>query len=287
MSGSTFGTYQTCIGRDVQRTLSSQGIASAAKLDIVECVDRWEMLMELKGSVIVITGASSGLGYGMAEWFADRGASLGLCARRRPELQGDAVVSTSVDVRGLDALRAFAHDVSGQLGPIDLWVNNAAVLDPIAPQRELSVADLMSHLEVNVGGVLNGTRAFVEQLEADGHRGALVNITSGLAQRGRGGVTAYSVGKAGVDRMTEISAIEDGERLRMALAVSPGVVETPMQQALRDQNQDVLPDIEMFREMSATGAMNSPSWVARHIAEWVFGPTPPEQVIVRVPPETH
>ncbi|MGA7280486.1 MAG: SDR family oxidoreductase [Acidimicrobiia bacterium] len=241
--------------------------------------------VNLKGKVIVITGASSGLGAGMASWFLDHGARLGLCARRKPKLEGESVVSTSVDVRDLDALRLFAREVSGELGPVDLWINNAAVLDPLAPQRALTSSDLMDHLEVNVGGVLNGTKAFIEQLEADGHRGALVNITSGLAKRGRGGVSAYSAAKAGVDRLTEISAIEEGELLTMALAVSPGVIETPMQQELRRQDPDVLPDVEMFREMKESGTMNSPSWVASHIAEWVFGGEPPEQAIVRVPQE--
>lgn len=241
--------------------------------------------MDLKEKVIVITGASSGLGAGMATWFLDQGARLGLCARHKPKTSGDHVVSTAADVRDIDGLREFAREVSAALGPIDLWINNAAVLDPIAPQRGLTSSDLMAHLEINVGGVLNGTKAFIEQLEADGHRGALVNITSGLAKRGRGGVSAYSVAKAGVDRLTEISAIEEGDLLTMALAVSPGVIETPMQQELRRQSADVLPDVEMFREMREAGTMNSPSWVARHIAEWVFGGEVPEQAIVRIPQE--
>lgn len=253
-------------------------------LNILAAIDVGEHV-NLNGKVIVITGASSGLGAGMASWFLDNGARVGLCARHKPKLEGENVVSASADVRDLDALRFFARDVSAALGPIDLWINNAAVLDPIAPQRALRSSDLIDHLEVNVGGVLNGTKAFIEQLEADGHRGALVNITSGLAKRGRGGVSAYSAAKAGVDRLTEISAIEEGELLTMALAVSPGVIETPMQQELRRQDPDVLPDVEMFREMKESGAMNSPSWVASHIAEWVFGDETPEQAIVRVPQE--
>lgn len=242
-------------------------------------------MADLEGRVIVITGASSGLGAGMASWFSDQGASLGVCARRTPDLVGNDVVTRSVDVRDLEVLQSFAADVSRTLGPIDLWINNAAALRPISSQRELAISDLMAHLEVNVGGVLNGTRAFLGQLVADDHRGALVNISSGLAQKGRGGLSAYAAAKAGVDRLTEIAAIEEGDRLTMALAVSPGMVETPMQAVLREQDPEVLLDLDMFRQRKASGSMNSPAWVAGTIANWVFGPEPPVEVVLRVPQE--
>ncbi len=242
--------------------------------------------MSLEDKVVVITGASSGLGKGMAFWFAEQQASLGLCARREPDSPVSNSVTASVDVTDLAVLALFASEVGQRLGPIDLWVNNAAVLDPVTPQRDLDAEELAEHLAINVGGVLNGTKAFLDHLQAVGHRGALVNITSGLAQKGMAGLSAYSVAKAGVDRLTDVIAIEEPDLLTTALAVSPGVIETDMQRSLRQQSEEVLHDVEMFREYKAKGTMNSPAWVSQHIARWVFEDIAPTGTVMRVPPES-
>lgn len=222
----------------------------------------------------------------MASWFASQGAALGLCARHVPDAPHDRTVARSVDVTDRDAVENFAVEVSAKLGPIDLWINNAAVLEPIVPVRELDWSELEEHLAINVGGVLNGTRVFLGRLESDGHRGGLVNISSGLAQRGRAGLAAYSMAKAAVDRLTEVVAAEETDRLTMALALAPGVVETRMQETLRKQDEFVLKDVDLFRGFHEEGAMNSPAWVASYIANWVFGDLGPDGVVVRVPRES-
>lgn len=241
--------------------------------------------MNLEGTVIVITGASAGLGAGMARWFGERGAGLGLCARRVPEAPGERTVARSADVTDLGSLRRFTEAVGETLGPIDLWINNAAVLGPIVPQRDLDVGALLDHLEVNLGGVLNGTRAYIEHLGSFSHRGNLVNITSGLGQRGMAGASAYSAAKAGVDRLTETAALEETGVLERVLAVSPGVIETDMQRTLRAQDPEVLHDLEYFQAREAKGEFNSPGWVAEHIAGWIFGGVPNEGILARVPLE--
>ena len=240
--------------------------------------------MSVESKVVVITGASVGLGAGMADWFSDRGARLGLCARRVPDSPSSHTVARSVDVTDLDALCAFADEVGDNLGPIDLWINNAAVLGPITAQRDLEAKDLLEHLEVNLAGVLNGTRAYIRHLELAAHVGNLVNITSGLGQRGMAGVSAYSAAKAGVDRLTETVALEEPDLFDTVLAVSPGVIETDMQRTLRQQDPDVLHDLDFFKARKAEGNMNSPGWVAEHIADWVFGDLPNEGILARVPP---
>ncbi len=243
------------------------------------------MTTDLSGKVIVITGASAGLGRGMARWFASKGASLGLCARKKPEAPSPESVTASVDVTDLEALSAFSADVWEKLGPIDLWINNAAVVGPIIPQRDLEAAHLLEHLGINLAGVLNGTRAYIAHLEAAGSRGNLANITSGLGQRGMAGVSAYSAAKAGVDRLTETVALEEPDLLEVVLAVSPGMIETGMQEHLRKQDAAVLHDLEFFRSRSADGAMSTPGWVAEHIAGWVFGGVANEGILARVPLE--
>src|SRR4051812_23760706 len=92
----------------------------------------------LDGRVAVITGASRGLGAGLAARLAEHGLVLGLCARHEPVPPVDARAMTgAVDVTHAAELDAFAARVTEDLGPIDLWVNNAGVLEPMGPFRDL------------------------------------------------------------------------------------------------------------------------------------------------------
>ena len=151
--------------------------------------------------------------------------------------------------------------------------------------RDLEFDNLMEHLAVNVGGVLNGQNAFLGTLEEAGTRGTLVNISSGAAREGRPGWAAYCAGKAAVERITETVAQEEIDLLENALAVSPGLVDTDMQALIRTKGEDVQPNVEWFREQHRQGAMNSPAWVAQWIYKWHRGLETPQGIACRVPEE--
>ena len=140
--------------------------------------------MELEGRVAVVTGASRGLGAGLADAFAARGLQLGLCARNAPRLpNGAAGIARSVDVTDAARLEAFTAEVADALGPIDLWINNAGVLEPIAPLREVSVEAWRGHLDVNLTGVFLGSQCFVRHLHGRRGEGVLINVSSGAARK--------------------------------------------------------------------------------------------------------
>ena len=73
--------------------------------------------------------------------------------------------------------------------------------------------------------------------------------------------------------------------LDLVLAVSPGVIETDMQRTLRQQDEDILHDLEFFKARKNEDAMSSPGWVAEHIAGWFFENVPNEGILARVPQE--
>lgn len=120
------------------------------------------------GMVAVITGASRGLGAGMAQRLAQRGLRLGLCARAMPPRPAGtdpaAVVVAELDVTDPEAVDAFAATVVERLGPIGLWINNAGVLGPIGPLVEADPAEVARHLAVNVLGVVHGTRTYARHV---------------------------------------------------------------------------------------------------------------------------
>lgn len=220
----------------------------------------------------MVTGASRGIGQGMAAWFAQQGAALALCARHQPEAPAGVPAHTaSVDVTDAVAMRAFADAAAQRLGPPDLWINNAGVLEPVVPQRELTAAALAGHLAINVGGVLNGTQAYLAVLDAADRQGVLANISSGASLAGRAGWSAYCAGKAAVDRLTETVAEEETVRLRAAWSVAPGLVDTAMQELIRTMPEERFPSVGWFRDRKRNNAFNEPWWVAQTIAEWAFG----------------
>jgi NAD(P)-dependent dehydrogenase (short-subunit alcohol dehydrogenase family) len=244
--------------------------------------------MDLTGRVIVVTGASRGLGKGMAAWFAANGATVAGCARTEPDVPGDGLaLGAAVDVTDHDAVVAFGRQVAERCGPPDLWINNAGVLEPVVAQRALTGTDLARHLAINVGGVLNGTQAYLAVLDAHDRSGVLANISSGASLEGRAGWSAYCAGKAAVDRLTETVALEEPARLRAAWSVAPGLVDTAMQEMIRGFDEERFPSVQWFRERKANGAFNEPWWVAQHLAEWTFGGAEaPPSGFARIPEQT-
>ncbi len=240
--------------------------------------------VDVAGKVVVITGASRGLGAGMAAHLAAGGALLGLCARSEPSAPAGAL-SRAVDVTDAAALAAFTVEVADAFGPIDLWVGNAGVLEPIGPLRDADPAAFATNVTVNVAGVANGAIAYLRHRHAVGGGGALVNISSGAGGSPYRGWAAYCASKAAVDMLTRVIAAEETGSGTRVLAVAPGVVDTDMQALIRSTPADDFPDVERFNELRRTDSFNSPAWVAEQVVRVALGPDVPDDVVVRIPDE--
>lgn len=239
------------------------------------------------GKVAVVTGASGGLGAGMAARLADLGFSLGLCARRVPEPPSAARASVcrSVDVTDAQAMEAFADEVGRTLGPVDLWINNAGLLGPVAPARTADPDEVRDALLVNVVGVMYGSAAFARRSRHDWPpaRRVLVNIGSGASTSIYEGWSTYGATKAAVDHFSRVLAAEEPNLV--VHSVAPGVVDTPMQEQIRATLASDFPSLDRFVEIDRTGAWNSPAWIADHLAAIVAATLQPDSVTYRVPNE--
>jgi NAD(P)-dependent dehydrogenase (short-subunit alcohol dehydrogenase family) len=249
------------------------------------------------GKVAVITGASRGLGAGLAAHFATAGLHLGLCARHRPSLvaatrptaregrviSAEPPLRAAVDVTDPAALAAFADEVVARFGRIDLWVNNAGVLAPIGPLAEADPSEAAANIEINVTGVLHGSALFARHVRSRPGGGVLLNISSGAGTRPYAGWAAYGAAKAAVNQLTRVVALEEAGSGLRAYAVAPGVVDTDMQAATRRTPAADFPEVARFVRMAAEGAFNTPGWVADHLLALAFGPEHPAQVTVRIP----
>lgn len=140
--------------------------------------------------VVVVTGASAGVGRATAYEFARRGFDLGLISRNSEALQavkqevegvGVRAVACSVDVAVSDQLEAAADDIERQLGPIDVWVNNA-MLTVVSPVAELQAAEIKRVTEVTYLGTIHGTLCALRRMRQR-NRGTIVQVGSALAYR--------------------------------------------------------------------------------------------------------
>ncbi len=213
---------------------------------------------ELKGRTALVTGASRGIGADLARVFFEKGLNLGLCARGESVLaEGERVVVAHLDVRDEEAVEALAGRVVDRFGQIDLWINNAGVLAPIAPIREIGVDAFREHVDINLTGVFIGTRTFARHVRGREGGGVLINISSGAAWNGYSGWGPYCAGKGGLERLTDCIAIEEADAGLRAYAVAPGVVDTGMQEMIRGCTAEQFPEVERFRELKRDDAYNS------------------------------
>jgi len=161
-------------------------------------------------SVVVITGASAGVGRATARAFAAKGARIGLIARNREALEaaaaevesrgGKAVVAVA-DVADADAVERAAQAIEEALGPIDVWVNNAMV-SVLGPVKELTAEEFRRVTEVTYLGIVHGTLAALRRM-LPRDRGVIVQVGSTLAYRGIPLQAAYCAAKHAVQGFHE------------------------------------------------------------------------------------
>lgn len=161
--------------------------------------------MRIKNSVVVITGAASGIGRATALRFARRRTSLVLASRRVEALEslvaecaalGSRAIAVPTDTSDHDAVQELASRAVEEFGRIDVWVNNAAV-SFFSPFLEVPLRDFERVIDVNVMGYVYGARAALERMQDQGS-GVLVNVASIVGEVPQPYTSAYSVSKAAV-----------------------------------------------------------------------------------------
>jgi short-subunit dehydrogenase len=192
--------------------------------------------VDLAGATVVLTGASSGIGRAAAVRFAKQGANLVLAARGGDSLQAVAEQCRRLDVRAASVptdvadsvqVEALAARAVSELGHIDVWVNDAAVMAygaigevPFDVQRRI--------IETNLLGTMCGARAALPHLKAQG-RGVIINVASLYAKMTSPYVSAYATSKFGVLGFSEVLRQElKSDRQIHVCTVLPGSIDTPI-----------------------------------------------------------
>lgn len=197
------------------------------------------MTPPLDQKVVVITGASRGLGEALAGAFALAGARLALCARTGDALAAVAarlqkldaeVVAHRLDVRDVTALGALVREAEERWDGIDGLINNASILGSRVPLRGQSEEEWRRVIDVNLTGSFLAAQAVLPGMRARGS-GSIVNITSGVGDKPRADWGAYAVSKWATEGFSYNLAEEEKDAGVRVNLVDPGSLRTAMRQA--------------------------------------------------------
>lgn len=197
--------------------------------------------MSLAGRTALVTGAGRGIGAATARALAAAGARVVVAARRLTQAEavaqpiraaGGEALAAQCDVTD-DASVAAAFAAARQaFGAVDILIVNAGVIAPIARLVEADPAAWMAAIDVNLVGAYRCLRAALPDMLTRGE-GVVINLSSGAAHRPLEGWSAYCASKAGLAMLTRAAHEEYGAAGLRVIGVSPGVVDTDMQAAIR------------------------------------------------------
>lgn len=226
--------------------------------------------MNLAGKRVFITGASKGIGEAAAIAFADAGAKVGVAARNAGALdglvgritgKGGAAKAYALDVTDARAVRAAIDDFAAAYGGLDVMINNAGLIDPVARADALDPADFARVIDVNVNGVFNGIHAALAHMK-DG--GTIITVGSGAATSALEGWSHYCASKAAVHHLNACIDKEFRDSGIRALVLSPGTVATDMQRIISTSGVNPVSQLKWSDHIP-------PDWPARALM-WMCTP---------------
>ena len=227
------------------------------------------MSVEVISGIAVVTGGASGIGAACCRELAARGAQIALLDRDKRvdavarEVDGRAWV---VDIADEAALEHCAEAIEAELGPVEILINSAGVIQVPLPPDRLSMASWDEVVRVDQRGTYLTAMIFGTRMAAR-RRGSIVNIASVAGMRSMP-LHAYAPAKAAVIAMTECLAAEWGPAQVRVNAVSPGYTRTPALQAAIDKGER---DVSALERNAALGRLVEPIEIARAVA-FLAGP---------------
>ncbi len=223
----------------------------------------------------IVTGAGSGIGRALSvELARSYGLHVLAVGRHLTTLQEtqklfpDFIEPLAADVSRDEDRAKIARRMSGE--NIRFVIHNAAVLQPVKPLKDVSLEAWRAHFAINVEGPLFLTQKLLPLL-AKGSR--ILHISSGAAHHAYAGWGAYCTSKAALYMLYQVLNLELHEQGIFVGSVRPGVVDTPMQDQVRQASKDVFPALDRFIQLRKEGKLFAPERVAKFIGKLLTATT--------------
>jgi len=224
-------------------------------------------MRQLMGKIVLITGASRGIGEAAARAFAAAGATVGLASRNASrigalaeELKGMALPCDVAVYREVALAVEAMRDAHGRL---DVLINNAGVIEPISSLAAADPETWGRSVDITLKGVFHGMRAALPGMVAAGS-GTILTVSSGAAHQPLLGWSAYCAGKAGAAMLTRSADLETRAAGLRIMGLSPGTVATQMQVAIRASGVNPVSQLDPSVHIP-------PEWPARALV-WMCTP---------------
>ncbi|MDX8391619.1 MAG: 3-oxoacyl-ACP reductase FabG [Mariprofundaceae bacterium] len=230
--------------------------------------------------VALITGASRGIGYAIAEKLAANGYALAICGTREETIckageqlagaHGVEVMPAAVNVADRDAIQGFVGDVVKRFGRLDVLVNNAGITRDNISMR-MKAEQWQDVLDTNLSSVFHAAQAALRPMMKK-RFGRIINVSSVVASMGNPGQLNYCASKGGVDALTRSLAREIGSRGITVNAVAPGFIATDMTADLgEDAHAALQSQIPLGRLGAAEDIANAVAFLAGDDAAYITG----------------
>lgn len=235
----------------------------------------------LEGKVALITGATRGIGKGIAEMYAQQGAKIAFTyagsVDKAKELETTLSSVTQIkgyqsDASDFDAAQVLVDEVIKEFGKIDILINNAGITKDNLLLR-MSKEDWDKVIHVNLDSVFNLTKAVIKPM-MKAKEGSIINMTSVVGISGNAGQANYAASKAGVIGFTKSVALELGSRNIRCNAIAPGFIQTEMTDAIDDKAKEKWNEaIPMKRLGQTKDIANACVFLGSEMASYVTGQT--------------
>lgn len=230
--------------------------------------------------VVLITGATRGIGKEIALTFAQNGYDIAINYRKenddlkntKKEIEENSVKCLAVqgDVSNFEDCERFVKEIIAEYGKIDVLVNNAGITKDTLLMR-MKKEDFESVIDVNLVGTFNVTKNVISYM-MKARSGRIINISSVVGVAGNAGQTNYSASKAGIIGFTKSLAKEVASRGILVNAVAPGFIETQMTDVLKeDIKEEIAKSIPLRRMGSSQDVANVVKFLANEESSYITG----------------
>jgi NAD(P)-dependent dehydrogenase (short-subunit alcohol dehydrogenase family) len=232
------------------------------------------MKVNLDGQVAIVTGAARGIGLGIAQLIAQRGAKVIVWDRDVAPLQGSGftpALAQTVDVADYKSVEKAFNDAAKQFGKIDILVNNAGINGPIKPTWEYPLEDWDKVVAIDMTAVFYACRLAAKHMR-DNKYGRIVTVASIAGKEGVPNISAYSAAKAGVIGFSKALAKELCDAGVTVNCIAPAMTETPLLDGMTEEHiRNMKAKIPMGRFVQVDEVAELAAWIASPACSFTTG----------------
>ncbi len=231
----------------------------------------------------IITGASKGIGEALARGLMHQGNTLFAISRTRNHALAELAAASQVPFHAVDAdlsnssmaevaINSVFELIDLKAGDSIALINNAGMLEPVAPLKSTDFTLAEKHFHLNLLAPFILSSVFIERTSSFHNKKVILNISSGASFIPYSGWGAYCSSKAGLDMFTKVAGLEQKvEDYPVTIyALAPGIIETSMQQLIRQTDESLFPERNSFVKLHEEGELSKPEDVASIIIRTLF-----------------